>query len=833
LRVAFPRHQKRKTVMLGITVLVLAALVGLSYRQWGNYRRANAEAERGRELVTAIDSVLIAVVDAETGQRGFLLTGENRYLEPYDQAIQELPNDLATLKRLLRDRQGGEQQFSELNSLAERRLDELRRTIEVRRTQGAQAALAMVRTEDGKRTMDSIRVLCVQMRRNELASQVLASDSAQAAEGVALLITVAGSMVLLFLFAFGFEPFASPDPQAWGRSWILRYGAAILAVASMALVRAALTPLIGPTNFPFTLFFCAVMFAAWFGGFRPAVLSIALSLLAGDWFFALPRWSLRVSGRDDQVAMLVLVLVGFGTALLSRSQRRAVDRALLAEASERNERQRFETTLVSIGDAVIATDAGARIMLMNRVAEKLTGWSDHEAKGKPLTEVFRILNQETREPVENPVEKVRRLNQVVGLANHTILISRNGQEFAIDDSGAPIRGTDGLLAGVVLVFRDVTEARKAEKRFSLALTTGKMGVYEMDLGHNTLWLSPESHWILGTMPQDFGASPQPFLRLVHPQDRELLLQHVNQSIKAHEPINHEFRIQRPGGKEFWVNCQGEIEYNESGRAVRHSGLLIDITLRKESERMLRRWEKLATAARLSAAMAHEINNPLGAVINLIYLARCVPGTSNSAIELLTQAEQELERVAHATRQTLGFYREPSMPERIDLEALVESVLKLYSTKLVSKHISIERAFAPCAPIYGVRGEIRQAFSNVIANAIEAVAQGGVIVIGIQPVPGGNNETVEIVVADDGPGIAAEDVNRIFEPFFSKKRGTGMGLGLWVAKEIVERHGGTITVSPRAEENELRGATFTIRFPRASSPRSDERKVSSDEPSTKA
>jgi K+-sensing histidine kinase KdpD len=208
----------------------------------------------------------------------------------------------------------------------------------------------------GKQKMDEIRNLCSQIRQAEISTQSRDSTEAQAIAATALLATITGSLVLFFLFALGLEPFASPDPQAWQRSWVLRYGAAVLAVAAIALLRGALTPLIGRTNLPFTLFFSAVAFAAWFGGFRPTVLAIALSLVAGSYFFALPTGTLHVSGRDDQVAMLMIVVVGFGMALLSRSQRGAVDRALRAEGSERTERQRFETTLASIGDAVVSTD---------------------------------------------------------------------------------------------------------------------------------------------------------------------------------------------------------------------------------------------------------------------------------------------------------------------------------------------------------------------------------------------------------------------------------------------------------------------------------------------
>jgi PAS domain S-box-containing protein len=816
--------------MLGIAALVLTAFVGLSFRQLELYRRANADATRSREILNAIDSIQASLVDAETGQRGFLLTGDSSYLEPYNRALQQFPTDLATLKMLLSERGRGSEDVDQLTTLADSKLDELRQTIELRRTQGAQAALAMVLTDRGKRTMDSVRALCAEMRGTENASQAQASADGETAAGIALLITVSGSLVLLFFFAFGLEPFTSPDPQAWQRPLLLRYGAAILAVIAITLIRAMLTPVMGPTAMPFTLYFCAVAFAAWFGGFRPAVLAMFLSLVAGSWFFAAPTRSLLVTGHGDQVAMLMIVLVGFGMALLSRSQRGAVDRALRAETAEREERKRFETTLASIGDAVIATDGEERVTFANEVALLLMRRTEAEVSGKPLREVFHIVNEFTRAEVESPATRVLREGVVVGMANHTVLIAGDGTEVPIEDSAAPIFGRDLTPAGVVLVFRDVTETRKAQARLSLALTAGKMGVYEIDLVHDTLWLSPESYSMLGIARRDSVASLEGLLEVVHSQEREPLRQHFKDVIEAREPVNHEFRISGPEGRECWVSCRGQVEYNDAGRPVRHSGLLVDITLRKQSEQMLRRFERLTAAARLSAAMAHEINNPLGAVVNLIYLVKSLPGLPATADQMLQQVEQELDRVAHATRQALGFYRESTSPEPIDVPALMESVLELYSNKLISKYISIKREFGECAPIYGVLGEVKQAVSNVIANAIEAVAKGGSIVVGVQSVPSDGEGAAEIVIADNGPGIPREDVDKIFEPFFTTKGGTGMGLGLWVARDIVERHGGTISVSPRPEGSESRGTTVTIELPRESSPRKKEQKTAAAAPS---
>ncbi|HEV2133022.1 MAG TPA: CHASE3 domain-containing protein [Terracidiphilus sp.] len=831
------RRRRSNTAVLGIASLILVVLVAISYRQWEQYRRASMEAERSREILTALSSVQADLADAESGQRGFLLTGENRYLEPYDGALQALPDDLASLKKLLSEGHRSAQDFEDLNSVAKQKLDELGQTIEVRRTQGPKAALAVVLTDEGKRTMDAFRAICRRMQRNENAKQTEASAEGEAAAGIALLMSVAGALVLLFLFAFGLEPFASPDPLAWQRSWILRYGAAILAVAAITLIRAALTPPMGPGGMPFTLYFCAVAFAAWFGGLRPAVVSIVLSLLAGAWFFAAPTGSFWVSGHDDQVAMLMIVLVGFGMALLSRSQRNAVERAVRAESAERDERQRFEITLGGIGDAVIATDAEGRVTFLNPVASALLKWPEAEAQGRPLNAIFRIVNEATRETVESPVARVLREGQIVGLANHTVLIARDGTEVPIDDSAAPIRDGQGKIQGTVLVFRDVTERRRTENRLTeqaklleeaaaearsqrqrlgLALTAGKMGVYEVDPVEKALWWSPETYALFGVNPEGFKPARDSFAALIHADDRAMFMEHWDENIAEFQPINREFRILKPDGKERWISCRGTPRYDDSGSPLHYSGLFLDITERREAEQVLRKFERLSAAARLSAAIAHEINNPLGAVANLIYLAKEEPGLPAFAVEQLTLAEHELERVAHAARQALGFYRESSRAEAIDVPELIESVLRIFSIKIAEKNITVARDFLPCAPAWGVRGEIRQVISNLLANAIEAVNQGGTISVGARPANSGEGRAIEIGIADDGHGIAAEHLDHIFEPFFTTKSGTGTGLGLWVAKEIVERHEGSIAVQSPGSEN--RGCAFRVRLPMASGAR---------------
>jgi len=358
------------------------------------------------------------------------------------------------------------------------------------------------------------------------------------------------------------------------------------------------------------------------------------------------------------------------------------------------QRERLRVTLRSIGDAVITTDKEGRVSYLNPVAEQLTGWSSHDAVGRPLAEVMHIIHEKARNPVENPAHRVLREGVVVGLANHTVLIARDGTEIAVDDSAAPIRDDRGEVTGVVLVFRDATMERKRQE-----------------------------------------------------------------------------------------------------------------TLRKT--------EKLTAAARLSATMAHEINNPLAAVVNLIFIAKNTPAMPQRALEHLTQAEKQLERVTHITRQTLGFYRESTPLEGLDIPDLVESVLRFYTPKMSAKNITVHRAFMECPPVIGVAGELRQAVSNLVANAIDAVDSEGVITVSAHPVVKGGEGFVE-VVADEGQGIAKEHFGHLFEPFFTTKKDVGTGLGLWSTKNIVERHGGTISVSSGNGSGEARGATFTVYLPFAGS-----------------
>jgi PAS domain S-box-containing protein len=236
----------------------------------------------------------------------------------------------------------------------------------------------------------------------------------------------------------------------------------------------------------------------------------------------------------------------------------------------------------------------------------------------------------------------------------------------------------------------------------------------------------------------------------------------------------------------------------------------DATSERKSQEMLRRTEKLTAAARLSATVAHEINNPLEAISNLIYLSKLIPDTPSQVLEHLTTAEHELARVAHITRQTLGFYRESADRAAFDLREVMDSVLGLYTNKLKVKGITVERNYETCPLVIGVAGELRQAMANLLSNAMDAAPENGNIRVTIRAADGMEAGSVEAIIEDDGPGIPTENLARIFEPFFTTKKDIGTGLGLYVTREIVERHGGTIMAESRNGAGP--GACFTVGLP---------------------
>lgn len=230
----------------------------------------------------------------------------------------------------------------------------------------------------------------------------------------------------------------------------------------------------------------------------------------------------------------------------------------------------------------------------------------------------------------------------------------------------------------------------------------------------------------------------------------------------------------------------------------------------QSEQALRQSEKLAVAGRLAATIAHEINNPLEAVMNLLWLVQSDPAVPEAARSRLKEADEELVRVAHLTRQTLGFYRPNSAARELRIGDLIAGVLTVFGSQLRNKDIHVHKQIDEDCSVLGKEGELRQLFANLVSNSIDALPPGGTLRLRASQCTFRGKRFVRVSVADNGPGIAAAHRKKVFEPFFSTKQDHGTGLGLWVAKDIVEKHHGWIGLRTRLAEPT--GTVFAVFLP---------------------
>ena len=250
--------------------------------------------------------------------------------------------------------------------------------------------------------------------------------------------------------------------------------------------------------------------------------------------------------------------------------------------------------------------------------------------------------------------------------------------------------------------------------------------------------------------------------------------------------------------------------NMRGEIVGASFIARDISAEKQSEEAIRRSEKLATAGRFAASLAHEINNPLEAVTNLLYLAR---HDSSHADKYLGLAEKEVGRVAKLAQQALGFVRDASSPTAMEPAAIIDEILQLYSRKLEGQHIRVERRYREHCEVSAYSGELKQLLANLLVNAVDAMPSGGSLRVRVRTGRdwADGRPGVRITVADNGGGIPGKNLRQIFEPFYTTKKDTGTGLGLWVSRGIVQKHGGSIRVRSRAD-GRATGTVFLIFLP---------------------
>jgi len=531
-------------------------------------------------------------------------------------------------------------------------------------------------------------------------------------------------------------------------------------------------------------------------------------LVGGTWYqqliYSIPEPKrIRIYGRDI-------------------TNRKKMEEALLESE------QRYATTLASIGDAVIATDIEGKITFMNKIAEELTGWTLHEAVMKPANEVFNIINENTRQKVDNPITKVLANGMVVGLANHTILIRKDGTEVAIDDSGAPIKDRNDNTTGVVLVFRDITERRHVEEALQESEQLYRAIGESIDYGV----------WVCAPDGRNIYAS-ESFLKLVgitqeqcsnfgwgdtlHPDDTERTIAAWKECVRTGGTWDIEHRFRGVDGKWHDILARGMPVRNERGEVTSWAGINLDISriklvegelrkardelemrvlertadlseakeelecmneeLRVEIEKRNRAAESLRAAKDAAEAavqtksdfmanMSHEIRTPMNAVIGMTSILLDDADLNPEQKDFIETIKMNGDALMVIINDILDFSKmesEKAMLEEqpFELRSNVEEALDLVSATAADKKLNLAYTIDNNVPecIIGDPTRLRQILGNLLHNAVKFTERGEINLSVLAPGLSGNGTSeIHFAVQDTGIGISPDQMDRLFQPF---------------------------------------------------------------------
>ncbi len=355
------------------------------------------------------------------------------------------------------------------------------------------------------------------------------------------------------------------------------------------------------------------------------------------------------------------------------------------------------------------------------------------------------------------------------------------------------------------------QAEKATRMLAAIVESCDDAIVSKDLnGIVTSW-NPSAERMFGYPAEEIIGKP---INLIIPEELQHDEDMILGKIRRGERIEH-FETVRvtKSGKRIDVSLTISPLKDETGGVIGAAKVARDITERKRTDEALRRAERLAAAGQLAAAIAHEINNPMQSLTNLLSLISYKTSLDENAHQLIAMADAELSRMSHITRQMLSFYRQSSVPVAVNVGEVMEEVLELFVMRMRSNRIRLKRKYDFSGEIQGFAPEIRQVFVNLLNNAVEAVGQGGQIQVHIAHSKDWRTEAqgVRVMVADNGPGISRELRCRIFEPFFTTKAEKGTGLGLWVVRGIVDKHGGSIRMRSSTRPRRT-GTLFSVFLP---------------------
>jgi PAS domain S-box-containing protein len=357
--------------------------------------------------------------------------------------------------------------------------------------------------------------------------------------------------------------------------------------------------------------------------------------------------------------------------------------------------------------------------------------------------------------------------------------------------------------------------RDRDERLRIALHAAGMGLWVWDLSQDSLYWSDEMFRLMGQQPGDFVASTDRWMSSIHPEDANGVRQKVSQIHVDGVDYRHDYRILLPDGHLRWVESQTRSQLDGEGRVLRLVGVITDVTHRKVAEEAMLRNEKLAVVGRLASSVAHEINNPLEAVTNLLFLVS-LSDSVEAAHEYANKAMDEVMRVSVITQQMLKFHRGGGVLKPTLLSELITAVQGLFRGKLNASHVKMNVVIQNESKVVCMPGETQQIIANLVSNAIEAMPKGGQLVVRLRPSTDWRDRRrhgMRVTFSDAGIGMDRKTMRHIFEPFFTTKTETGTGLGMWIVAQLLDRQQGHIRGWSRQRPGRS-GTAFSIFLPDA-------------------
>jgi PAS domain S-box-containing protein len=547
--------------------------------------------------------------------------------------------------------------------------------------------------------------------------------------------------------------------------------------------------------------------------------SVALVPLAthGE-IFGLVQFNDRRRGRfSGEKIALYEELVGYVAITLAKLRAEEA----LSESSQ------FSVQIISSAEeGIIVYGRDMRYQVWNPFMERLSGKGADEVIGRQPLECFPFLRE------SGVMESIRKAlaGQVLAANEFPIQSAQTGRSLWVSDTCVPLRNTKGEIIGVIGTVLDVTERRQAEEslkeatqRLQLAVSSGQLGIWDWDIINNLLVWNERMFDLYGIERNGFNMSHEAWLKCLHPGDVAMALEETRRALSGEKEYDFEFRVMHPDGSVRFIKGNARVIRDESGRAVRMTGMNQDVTERKHLEEQLRQSQKMEAIGQLAGGIAHDFNNILTAIYGYCSVLQMKVGMDEPFRPEIDHIYAAAERAANLTRSLLAFSRKQIMtPRSVNLNDIVMNVGKLL-TRIIGEDIRLKTEFkANPLMVYADSGQIEQVLMNLAANARDAMPDGGLLTVETEVVGldegfvlahgyGTPGKYAVMSVSDSGKGMDAFTAKKIFEPFFTTKEvGKGTGLGLAIVYGVVKQHSGFVNVYSEPGK----GTTFRIYLPQS-------------------